>query len=100
MATQSYSRIRNASQKTQEAEHLLARYPRLDQPELARLIEIFPTVPLIDKAIMTADDRLSENLAAFHCDHGDKLNVPSTMLSLVLILPIIAASAALWWLLG
>ncbi|MBB5705595.1 hypothetical protein [Sphingopyxis panaciterrulae] len=100
MATQTYSRIRGASQQTQEAERLLARYPRLAPSELARLIEIFPTVPLIDKAIIIADDQLSKHLAAFHHDHGDKPNVSSAALSLFPILPIVTASAALLWFFG
>src|SRR3546814_17474850 len=92
MATQTYSRIRGASQQTQEAERLLARYPRLAPSELARLIEIFPTVLLIDKAIIIADDQLSKHLAAFHHDHGEKPTVSSAALWLFLILPIVTAS--------
>ena len=100
MATRSHPPIRGACRKTQEAERLLARYPYLHPFELARLVAIFPELPLIDKAVMTADDALSEKLAAFYRDHGDKLSVSSRILSLVLILPVAAAGAALWWLIG
>ena len=100
MATETYSHLRGASQRTQETENLLARYPRLSEQELARLIEIFPDLPPIDKAVITADDRLSGNLAAFYRDHGDKLCPSLAALSLLLFLPITAAAAALWWLFG
>jgi hypothetical protein len=100
MAVQTYSRLRGASNRTHEAENLLARYPRLDEQELAWLVETFPALPLIDKAVMTADEHLSDKLAAFYRDHGDKLNAPIAALFLSLLLPIIAAGAALWWFLG
>lgn len=100
MATQTYSRLRRASQRTQKAERLLACYPRLEEQELAWLIDIVPTLPLIDRAVMTADERLSTKLAAFYRDHGDKLQVPIAALSLFLLFPVTAASAVLWWFLG
>lgn len=100
MATGTYSHLRRASQRTQETENLLARYPRLSEQELARLIEIFPTLPPIDKAVIAADERLSGKLAAFYHDHGDKLYPSLAALSLLLFLPITAAAAALWWLFG
>lgn len=100
MAVQTYSRLRGASPKTHQAERLLARYPRIDAQELAWLIDTFPVLPLIDKAVMTADEQLSDKLAAFYRDHGGKLNAPIAALFLSLLLPIVAASAALWWFLG
>ena len=100
MAAQYYSRLRGAAQKTLDVEMLLARYPRLDAQELAHLIETFPALPLIDKAVITADEQLSERLAAFYRDHRRDLEAPIAFLFVSLILPIIAASAALWWLLG
>jgi len=100
MATQSYVRLREGSQRTLEVEMLLARYPRLDAQELARLIEAFPALPLIDKAVITADEQLSERLAALYRDHRRELEAPIAFLFVSLILPIIAASATLWWLLG
>ncbi|SKB73195.1 hypothetical protein SAMN06295937_101585 [Sphingopyxis flava] len=100
MATRTRPPIPGACRKTQEAERLLARYPQLDAFELARLVAIFPDLPLIDKAVMTADEALSDKLAAFYRDHGDRLSVSSGLLSLLLVLPVAAAGAALWWLIG
>lgn len=100
MATRIYSRLRNRSQMTFDVEMLLARYPRLDEQELARLIETFPLLPLIDRAVITADEQLSGKLAAFYRDHRRELEVPIAFLFVSLILPIITASAALWWFLG
>ena len=100
MAARYYSRLRGSSQSTLDVEMLLARYPRLDAQELAHLIESFPALPLIDKAVITADEQLSEKLAVFYRDHRRELEAPIAFLFVSLILPIIAASAALWWLFG
>jgi hypothetical protein len=100
MTIKSHSRTRASSQRTQEVERLLARYPKLDAPELARLIRLFPGLPLIDRAVITADAQLSERLAAFYRDHRRELEAPIAALFLFLVLPVSVASAALWWFLG
>ncbi|APW72325.1 hypothetical protein C3E99_03095 [Sphingopyxis sp. MG] len=67
---------------------------------MARLIEIFPALPPIDKAVIAADERLSGKLAAFYRDHGDKLYPSIAALSVLLFFPVTAAATALWWLFG
>lgn len=96
MAAQYYSRLRGAAQKTLDVEMLLARYPRLDEQGLAHLIETFPSLPLIDKAVIIADEQLSERVAALYRDHRRELEAPIVFL----FVSIIATSAALWWLLA
>src|SRR3546814_16139508 len=100
MVTRTYFHIRGASQRTQEAERLLARYPRLDEADLARLVETFPAVPLIDQAVMSADAHLSDKLAAVCRAHGSRLITPVSALSRPFILPLIGAHAPLWSVLG
>src|SRR3546814_9177884 len=80
MATRIYSRLRNRSQMTLDVEMLLARYPRLDERELARLIETFPLLLLFDRAVITADETLSDNPAAFYRVHHRELAVPIAFL--------------------
>lgn len=100
MATRYYSRSRQKSDMAREAESLLIRHPNLSEQELARLIDILPRLPILDMGLMTADDRLSEKLAAFHRHHGDKLRAPTAALMWFLAFPIIAAIGALWWIIG
>lgn len=99
MASQLYAHTRHHSDKALEIETLLLRYPDLDTRELETLIELFPRLPMIDVALMTADDRLSDPLAAFHRDHGDKFYTPIRVLMALLAGPLFAA-AILWWLMG
>lgn len=106
MASHYYSRP--PSQRHSEiglrARSLLSRYPDITARELATLIDIFPKLPIIDAALMAADDRLSANVAAFHNAHGGKLASPKVTLIgftlAFLILPVIGAIALLWWVLG
>jgi hypothetical protein len=87
---------------TIKAEALLSRYPNLSEQELATLINIFPHLRILDVGLMTADDQLSENLAAFRRDHGNKLKTPaSSLIALAfLAVPAIVALGALWWFLA
>lgn len=100
MTLKFHSRARAPSQRTQEVERLLVRYPKLDEQELARLICLIPSLPLIDRAVITADAQLSERLAAFYRDHGRELEAPIAALFLFFVLPVSVASAVLWWVLG
>jgi hypothetical protein len=51
---------------------------------------------MVDMALMTADNRLAEPLAAFHRDHGDHFYAPVKALVILLAFPF-AAIGALWW---
>lgn len=99
MASQLYAHTRRHSDEAFEIETLLLRYPDLDMRELETLIELFPRLSMIDVALMTVDDRLSDPLAAFHRDHGDKFYTPMRVLMALLAGPL-AAAAILWWLMG
>lgn len=97
MATQSYARSRPPSEMTVRAEALLSRYPKLSEHELTTLVDIFPRLRILDVGLMTADDRLSRQLEAFHRDHGGKFASPiSTMIGL-LSFPAILVLGVLWW---
>ena len=60
----SIPRLRGAPHRTQETHNPLARYPRLNAQAPARLIDIFPALPPINKAEIAAAERLSGKLAA------------------------------------
>jgi len=100
MATRYTSRARPRSHATLKAEALLVRYPDLSEQELTSLIEIFPTLPILDRGLMTADERLARNLAAFDRDHGSKLHGSGTTLLWMLAFPATVAITAIWWLLA
>lgn len=100
MSAHLYSLFRKGSQELFDTERLLARYPRLDEQELSRLLEIFPALSLIDRAVISADTQLSEKLADFHRDHRRELEAPNSFLLLLLLLLIVAASSVVGWVFG
>lgn len=50
---------------------MLARYPRLTTDENARLLALLPSIPLLDTAIIMADEHLSKKLDALCLAHRD-----------------------------
>ena len=94
-----YTRARPRSETTLRVEALLDRYPNLMEQELAELINLFPTIGILDHALMTADDRLSGKLAAFDRDHGKKLRTPLSSLIAFLAVPVIFGAITLWFVL-
>jgi hypothetical protein len=104
MATQPYSQIyqrsRPLSQTALKIEALLDRYPKLGEQDLDTLIRSYPYLPMVDYALMTADDRLAAKLEAFHRDHGDKLKAPVNAMLAFIAVPALVAVGALWWVLS
>ncbi|MDE8652818.1 hypothetical protein [Novosphingobium album (ex Liu et al. 2023)] len=91
MAT-AYHRLRPRSDIALQVEALLDRYPRLNEQELARLIDLMPYLPLLDQALITADDRLAAKLGDFLRDHRTRLRAPpGKRLALLLIGAVLAA---------
>jgi hypothetical protein len=82
---------------TVRAEALLSRYPRLGEHDLATLIDLFPRLRILDVGLMTADDRLSRQLEAFHRDHGDKFGLPVSTLLGLFSFPVAVLLGTLWW---
>jgi hypothetical protein len=78
-------------------EALLGRYPLLDGRELEELLRGLRSLPLLDLALMSADDGLAGKLDALRRDHKSKLEPPASLaarLGLILIL----GGGALWML--
>lgn len=80
-----------------EVEQILLRYPSISPQELETLTSLLPKLPIVDMALMTADPRLAEPLAAFHQDHGHVFNAPVKTLLVMLTAPFVAIGL-LWWL--
>lgn len=95
----SYDRLGARSDIALSVENLLNRYPDLDKRELDELIALLPALSLVDKALMTADDRLSEKLAELHHAHGRRMRAPVYELVGFLAFPVLAAVFALAWIL-
>lgn len=74
---------RPAAQILREVEALLVRYPNLDADERARLLPMFRSLSLLDKAVIMADEQMSERLDDFYRDHRDELSVPYARVGLV-----------------
>lgn len=68
-----YDRARPRSETTLRAEALLDRYPNLSEQELAELINLFPSLNMVARGLMVADDRLGGKVEDFYRDHGAKL---------------------------
>ena len=104
MATRSYPatyrRSREPSETARTVAALLNRYPDISEQELATLIAAFPYLPALDFGLMTADDRLSEKLEAFHRDLGRKIKAPLNSLLVFLAVPLTVAAGVLWWVLS
>lgn len=100
MATQAFLRSREPSAIAARAEILLNRYPNLSEAELAELINLMHRLPVLDLGLMTADDRLSDRLDAFHRDHGDKLGPSLVSMTAFLVVPTALFLGTVWWLLS
>jgi hypothetical protein len=72
-------------------ETLISRYPNLSEGELAEIISLFPSLPILDRAIMTADNNLSGKLAAFEQDHHKAFKAPLSSLILFMAVPVVVA---------
>ena len=94
-----YTRARPRSETTLRVDALLDRYPNLSEQELAELINLFPTLSILDQALMTADSGLAGKLTAFDRDHGKKLKTPLSSLIAFLAVPVIFAAVTLWFVL-
>lgn len=64
-------RSKSAARPTRDVEAMLARYPRLTTDENARMLALLPSIPLLDTAIIMADEHLSKKLDAFYLAHRD-----------------------------
>lgn len=96
MAT-SHNRMRPRSQTTLRVEALLGRYPNLREQELAELINLFPSLNLLDEGLMTSDDYLAGKLKDFHQEHGQKLKTQMSGLIAFVSVPTLLALFILWW---
>jgi hypothetical protein len=92
-----YDRARPRSETTLRAEALLGRYPKLSEPELAELINLFPHLNMVARGLMAADDRLGGKVENFYRDHGDKLGGFGGGLSPIIALSALGAIGILWW---
>jgi hypothetical protein len=98
MISHIHERSRPPSETTVQAKTLLSRYPNLSEVELAKLINLFPYIRILDLGLMTSDERLAGKLQAFHRDHGKKLKTPISSLVAFMAVPmIIVVGGLLWW---
>ncbi|MBV1692110.1 hypothetical protein KRR38_31685 [Novosphingobium sp. G106] len=95
MAT-SYGRLRPRSGAALQVGSLLNRYPRLSEQELANLIELMPYLPILDQALITADDQLAGKFAEFLRDHRAMLTAPQHPIALFTITAFLALVAISW----
>jgi hypothetical protein len=99
MATQ-FAAPPRPSEVALRTEQLLDRYPNLSEQELAELINLFGRLPILEYGLMTADDRLSPKLDAFHRDHGRKVSASLASVAALVAIPLVIAISLLWWTFG
>ena len=89
-------RWRPRSPKLEDVERSLDRYPGLDEQELAALVRDFRRLSLIDKAVLTAHERLSGKLPLIYHDHRAHLGVSVLEVVILICLPASIAIAGVW----
>ena len=87
---------RPASPMAAEARALLRRYPNLERTEIERLLQIFPRLPILETALMTAEDELGGKLDAFRREHERQMRGPAWHGLFLLAIPAAFATAFLW----
>ena len=87
---------RPISPMASEARALLRRYPNLDLTELDRLLEIFPRLPILETALMTAEEDLRAKMHAFQREHRRQVRGPAWQGLVLLAIPAVMAAAFLW----
>lgn len=97
MNDQTFSRSRTPSVEAERAEDILSRYPDIGERELSTLIAEIPRLPILDFALMTADERLARKLEAFNRDHGHKLKKSWASAAVFLFVPVCLVLAIVWW---
>jgi hypothetical protein len=68
--------ITRSASLTNEAEQLVARYPRLEPAEVDRLVEIYPRLGNVDVALMISDEQLGPKLESFSRAQRHRLRMP------------------------
>lgn len=78
-----YDRLRPQSRTVARVERLLGRYPHLCERELTDLVRAFPSLNMLDQALIATDARLSKNLANFYRDQGSVLGASRRFVGLL-----------------
>ena len=91
-----YARARPRSEDAMRVEDLLGRYPNLSEQELAELINLFPKVDMVARALIAADDRLGEKVVNLYRDHGEQLDATIAGRTLPFALALFVAAVLFW----
>lgn len=83
-----------------EAERLIRVYPRITAKEVDLLVIIFPTLHMLDLALMTSDPSLSPRLDAFYKDHGQRIRMPALHAASILFALLVFAVFLFWFAFG
>jgi hypothetical protein len=75
---------------------LVARYPNLDEIELARLINSYRDLSAMDFALMISDEALAPKMDRFATDHRSKIRTPFRHYAALVAYAILAVMAVGW----
>jgi hypothetical protein len=91
-----YARARPRSEDAMRVEALLGRYSNLSEQELAELINLFPKVDMVARALIAADDRLGDKVVNLYRDHGEQLDATIGGRTLPFALAVFVAAVLVW----
>lgn len=85
-----------AADPASEVASLISRYPNLSETELARLINLYRALPILDMALMMSDQSLAPKLDGFVNDHRRRLRAPVKEYAMLLIIGLAGIAVVLW----
>ena len=91
--------VRAASPIVEEVHDLVSRFPHLSEEELNRLIDLYPRLPILEAGLLTADEHLAPKLDAFCEQHGHRIRMPLSHLSVIFAVPAFYLLVVAWLLL-
>ena len=80
----------------QQASVLLARYPNLSEPEIARLINLYREFSALDTALVLSDATLAPRLDRFTAEHRSKVRPPFRQYAGLLFYTVLTLGALTW----
>ena len=84
------------AQSTAKAIELIKRYPRLSEPELAQLIELYRHLPALEVALLISDETTGPKLDRFVDDHRTKVRTPFRQYAVLVAIAFVGMAVLAW----
>jgi hypothetical protein len=80
----------------EEASALIGRYPNLSEIQLARLINLYRELPMLDVALMLSDKRLAPKMNQFMAGHRTSIRAPFRQYAFLLAYIALGLAVLVW----